>query len=73
MSDELIYKVAEEIYIKQEEIKEQIVELKDQIQDSTLENKKQVNSILAFLKQNSAEMSKITKISTPPEFLAKNY
>lgn len=65
MSDELIYKVAEEIYIKQEEIKEQIVELKDQIQDSNLENKKQVNSILTFLKQNSAEMANITKLVNP--------
>tara|TARA_S200002703_G_scaffold69024_1_gene59868 strand:- start:797 stop:1009 length:213 start_codon:yes stop_codon:yes gene_type:complete len=70
MSDELIYKVAEEIYIKQEEIKEQIVELKDQIQDSKIENKKLIKSILTFLKQNSIEMN---KISPPPEFLAKNY
>jgi len=61
MSDELIYKVAEEIYLKQEEIKEQIVDLKDQIQISADLNEKRANSILAFLKQNSTEMARITK------------
>ena len=61
MSEELIYKVAEEIYIKQEEIKEQIVDLKDQIQTNADLNDKRVNSILGFLKQNSAVMARITK------------
>lgn len=64
MSDELIYKVAEEIYLKQEEIKEQIVELKDQIQAHADLNDKRIKSILAFLKQNSTEMARITKLDT---------
>ena len=56
MSEELIYKVAEEIYHKQETIKEEIVELKDLM----INNNSKTDALLKILKENAVEMAKIT-------------
>ena len=58
MSEELIYRVAEEIYQKQEEIKEQIADLKDIVCDS--DRKTQI--ILKVLRQNALEMVNISNL-----------
>lgn len=62
MSDELIYRVAEEIYIKQDEIKQQIVELKDLLIEKTESDKIKNKVLIALIKENSDEMSKISSL-----------
>lgn len=61
-SAEIIYKVAEEIYIKQDEIKQEIVDLKDLINDNQIENQTQINSLFKILQENAVEMAKLIKI-----------
>ena len=56
MSEELIYKVAWEINIKQEEIMEEIVDLKDLMVD----NNSKTDALLKILKENAVEMAKIS-------------
>jgi len=57
MSEELIYKVAEEIYQKQDEIKEDIVELKDLM----VQNNTKTDYLLQLIKENAVEMATISK------------
>ena len=63
MSEELIYKVAWEINIKQEEIMEEIVELKDLMVD----NNSKTDALLKILKENAVEMAKISVALAPKE------
>ncbi len=62
MCDDLIYKVAEEIYRKQDELKDQIVELKDLLIEKTETDKIKNNVLIALIKENSDEMAKISSL-----------
>tara|TARA_R110002153_G_scaffold117963_1_gene262619 strand:+ start:64 stop:438 length:375 start_codon:yes stop_codon:yes gene_type:complete len=62
MSDELIYKVAEEIYQKQDEIKQEIIDLKDLVIENQIENKNKVGACFHILKENAVEMAKLMKM-----------
>ena len=57
MSEELIYRVAEEIYQKQDEIKEDIIELKDLM----VQNNTKTDYLLQLIKENAVEMATISK------------
>ena len=62
MSEDLIYKVAEEIYMKQDEIKQQIVELKDLLIEKNETDIIKNKVLIALIKENSDEMSKISSL-----------
>ena len=62
MSEDLIYKVAEEIYMKQDEIKQQIVELKDLLIEKNESDIIKNKVLIALIKENSDEMSKISSL-----------
>lgn len=63
MSEELIYKVAWEINIKQEEIMEEIVDLKDLMVNNNIKT----DALLKILKENAVEMAKISVALAPKD------
>lgn len=61
MSEELIYKVAEEIYLKLDDLKEQIVQVKDEIQLNKQETRNHFKLLFRLVKQNAEQLAQITE------------
>ena len=61
MSEELIYKVAEEIYLKLDDLKEQIVQVKDEIQLDKQETRNHFKLLFRLVKQNAEQLAQITE------------
>ena len=62
MSEEAIYKVAEEIYLKLDDIKEQIVELKDTMTLMERDSLIRERILFRLVRDNANELSELANI-----------
>ena len=62
MSEELIYKVAEEIYLKLDDIKEQLVELKDNLNLIERDSIIRERILFRLVRDNANELSELANI-----------
>ena len=62
MSEELIYKVAEEIYLRLDDLKEQLVELKDTINLIERDSIIRERILFRLVRDNANELSELANI-----------
>ena len=71
MSEELIYKVAEEIYHRLDELKEQLVELKDTINLIERDSIIRERILFRLVRDNANELSELANIDYSPSLSQK--
>tara|TARA_R110002073_G_scaffold322443_1_gene499128 strand:+ start:343 stop:561 length:219 start_codon:yes stop_codon:yes gene_type:complete len=71
MSEELIYKVAEEIYLRLDDLKEQLVELKDTINLIERDSIIRERILFRLVRDNANELSELANLDYSPSLSQK--